>query len=198
VDVEYTVSARNLRLVRGEALFAVEKDQNRPFIVQSDDVGIRAAGTQFNVRQRGQATDISVIKGGVQITPAKKPSVVGNASLNDANAVADSSVGKGEEVRVSGGRIIRLPHRDIDDSISWRERKLTFWNAPLSEVAEEFNRYNHHQIKVEGDAARQVQMSGKFDADQPQDLILYLNRVVNDDTPLSVLPRGDDWVIRAR
>jgi ferric-dicitrate binding protein FerR (iron transport regulator) len=65
-------------------------------------------------------------------------------------------------------------------------------------VAAEFNRYNLHQIRVEDDAAKQIPMSGTFYADQPQVLILYLNRFDNRDTPLRVQPRGDDWVIRAR
>jgi ferric-dicitrate binding protein FerR (iron transport regulator) len=198
VEVEYTVHERNLRLVRGEALFAVQKDQDRPFIVQTDDIGIRAEGTQFNVRQRGHATDISVIQGGVQITPATKSSVVRHTPRAGAHVAGATEITEGQEVRVSHGRLVTLPPRDIGESISWRNGKLIFSNRPLWEVAEEFNRYNRHQIKVEGEAARQIEMSGRFDVDQPQDLILYLNRFVNDETPLSVLPRGDDWVIRAR
>jgi hypothetical protein len=41
-------------------------------------------------------------------------------------------------------------------------------------------------------------MNGTLYADQPQALILYINGFDNKDTPLSVQPRGDDWVIRAR
>jgi transmembrane sensor len=159
-------------------------------------VGIRAAGTQFNVRRRDHATDVSVIEGGVQI----EPPVVRNTDpyTRTETAIPPTQIQAGEEVRVSGGEITRLPQRDVDISISWRRRQLVFSDTPLSDVAAEFNRYNLHQIRVEGDAAQQIPMSGTFYADQPQALILYLNRFDNRDTPLSVQPRGDDWVIRPR
>jgi transmembrane sensor len=200
VEVQYTRDQRKVLLVRGEALFSVARNHNRPFIVQSGDVGIRAAGTQFNVRRRDHATDVSVIEGGVQITPMKEPPVVRNTDpyTRTETAIPPTQIQAGEEVRVSGGKITRLPQRDVDISISWRRRQLVFSDTPLSDVAAEFNRYNLHQIRVEGDAAQQIPMSGTFYADQPQVLILYLNRFDNRDTPLSVQPRGDDWLIRAR
>lgn len=200
VEVQYTRDQRNVLLVRGEALFAVAKDIGRPFNVQSGDVGIRAAGTQFNVRRRDYATDVSVIEGGVQITPTKQPPVVRNSDpfTRTETAITPTKIQAGQEVRVSGGKITRLPQRDVDISISWRRRQLVFSHTPLSDVAAEFNRYNLHHIRVEGDAAQQIPMSGTFYADQPQVLILYINRFENHDTPLSVQPRGDDWVIRAR
>ena len=200
VEVQYTREQRNVLLVRGEALFSVARNLSRPFIVHSGDAGIRAAGTQFNVRLRDHATDVSVIEGGVQITPTKESPVVRNTNsyTRTENATAPTKIQAGEEVRVSEGKVTRLPQRDVDISISWRRRQLVFSDMPLSDVAAEFNRYNRHQIRVEGDAAQQIPMTGTFDADQPQALILYLNRFDNHDTPLSVQPRGEDWVIRAR
>ena len=200
VEVQYTRDQRNVQLVRGEALFSVAKNRSRPFIVKSGDAGIRAAGTQFNVRLRDHATDVSVIEGGVQITPTKEPPVIRNTDPYALTETAKppTNIQAGEEVRVSGGQITKLPQRDVDISISWRRRQLVFSDSPLSDVAAEFNRYNRHQIRVEGNAAQRVPMTATFYADQPQELILYLNRFDNRDTPLSVQPRGDDWVIRAR
>jgi transmembrane sensor len=198
VEIEFTRDKRSVLLVRGEALFSVARNPSRPFIVLSGDVGIRAAGTQFNVRRRDHATDVSVIEGGVQITPTNKPPVVRNADPYARTGTAPTKIKAGEEVRVSGGEITRLPQRDVDISISWRRRQLVFSDTPLSDVAAEFNRYNLHQIRVEDDAVKQIPMTATFYADQPQMLILYLNRFNNHDTPLSVQPSGDDWVIRAR
>ncbi len=198
VEIEFTRDKRSVLLVRGEALFSVARNPSRPFIVLSGDVGIRAAGTQFNVRRRDHATDVSVIEGGVQITPTNKPPVVRNADPYARTGTAPTKIQAGEEVRVSGGEITRLPQRDVDISISWRRRQLVFSDTPLSDVAAEFNRYNLHQIRVEDDAVKQIPMTATFYADQPQALILYLNRFNNHDTPLSVQPSGDDWVIRAR
>jgi len=42
-----------------------------------------------------------------------------------------------------------------------------FHATPLSEIAQEFNRYNRLQIRVEGRDAQQLQFWGVFDADKP-------------------------------
>src|SRR6185312_11131352 len=49
LEVDFSKAVREVRLVRGEALFVVEHDTRRPFIVRSGDTSVRAVGTQFNV-----------------------------------------------------------------------------------------------------------------------------------------------------
>jgi len=67
-------------------------------------------------------------------------------------------------------------------------------NARLADVAEEFNRYNRTKIRIEGDSARDVLLSGIFDADRPQALMLYAAKSAE----FAVEPEGNDWVIRGR
>jgi transmembrane sensor len=82
----------------------------------------------------------------------------------------------------------------VTDALSWRQRRLVFRDAPLADVAAEFNRYNRIQIRIEGSAARGKQLTGIFDADRPQSIILFASK----DESLSVQPDGDNWVIRSR
>jgi len=51
--------------------------------------------------------------------------------------------------------------------LSWRQRRLVFRDATLADIAAEFNRYNHTQIHVEGDAARELRLSGNSRAASP-------------------------------
>ena len=69
-----------------------------------------------------------------------------------------------------------------------------FHDAPLAGVAAEFNRYNVTKIRIEGDAAKETLLSGIFDADRPQALILYLAK----SSEFAVEPVGNDWLIRGR
>jgi len=52
---------------------------------------------------------------------------------------------------------------------------LVFEATPLAEVVWEFNRYNHAQIKVTGQAAI-LQDDGVFNADEPQALLTFLRK----------------------
>ena len=49
VSVRFTHSNRDIRLVRGEALFDVAKDAKRPFTVDANGTSVRAVGTSFTV-----------------------------------------------------------------------------------------------------------------------------------------------------
>lgn len=178
VEVNFSDKARAVRLVRGEALFVVEHDSTRPFTVTAGETSVRAIGTQFNVRRRADGADVAVVEGTVQVT-----------ALDEAQKFA-----AGEEAQVVKGRIAPRANRTVAEAVAWRQRRLVFHDARLADVADEFNRYNKTKIRVEGDAARDIQLSGIFDADRPQALMLYAAK----NAQLTVEPEGNDWVIRGR
>jgi transmembrane sensor len=67
VEVRFTDAAREVNLVRGEALFSVERDVNRPFRVHTGSIQVEALGTQFNVKRRISDTIVSVVEGRVAV-----------------------------------------------------------------------------------------------------------------------------------
>src|SRR5262249_32988482 len=141
---------------------------------------VRAVGTQFNVRHRPQGVEVAVIEGMVQVA-APDPA-------------SSKRLAAGEQVRVSGRLIEPQKGASVSDVLAWRQRRLVFHHAPLADGAAEFNRYNRTKIRIEGEAAQGIRLSGIFDADRPQALMLYAAR--NDQ--LAVEPQGGDWVIRGQ
>src|SRR3546814_16376519 len=57
----------------------------------------------------------------------------------------------------------RAPER-VADALAWRDGMLKFDQAPLSEVATEFNRYNRRQIVVTDPDAAAIRIGGTFQA----------------------------------
>jgi ferric-dicitrate binding protein FerR (iron transport regulator) len=204
VQVDFSRQFRNIRLMKGEALFMVEHDAARPFIVSAGTASVRAVGTEFNVRRREQSTEVAVVEGVVQVsstseTPVTtKNAVSGNstsAALQDVGATPGAlRLGAGEKAQVSSSGMKVSANHDIENVMSWRQRRLNFRETPLEDVAAEFNRYNHTQIRIEGAAAQNMQMTGIFDADHPQAIILYAQKIET----LSVEADGDNWIIRSR
>jgi transmembrane sensor len=185
VEVQFDKQGRDVWLERGEALFVVEHDASRPFIVHAGDSQVRAVGTQFDVYRRDNATTVSVVEGVVQIA------TVNTSRLTSANP---TRVTAGEGADVHAGQVTAHPLQNVASAASWRERRLVFTDAPLSEVAHEFNRYNRTRVRVEGAAGNRLRLTGIFDADRPQALILYALK----SNTLDVVPDGNDWVIRER
>lgn len=187
VEIRYSEQVRELRLMEGEALFTVQRDGRRPFVVHAGNAVIRALGTQFNVHRRARDITIAVISGAVQITadePHSTPSVDLKPTRLDA----------GQEARIATGGKISRTDPDVSTALAWRERRMVFKGETLEAVAMEFNRYNRRQIRVEGEAARGKLLSGTFDADDPDSLILFLRKL--DD--LEVESGGEGLVIRSR
>jgi transmembrane sensor len=217
VKVDFTKTQRHIELTRGEALFAVEHDPGRPFVVTASGVNIRAVGTQFNVRRRSDSTDVTVVEGVVQVTAAGDGAAVPPAASDSAHptsplpSVSETRIGgedspagagsseamptrlaAGEELLVSSGHLNKHTRPNVAEALSWRERRLVFQDTPLADVAAEFNRYNLRKIRVEGPI--EMELTGAFDADRPTALILYAIK----QTSLDVQQDGDNWVIRAK
>lgn len=172
VEVRYTESAREVRLIQGEALFTVERDVNRPFRVLADGILVEALGTQFNVYQRGSDTIVSVVEGRVALvgptdnrpseasavssltgTPTGQetgekmqsgvPSHIPFEGGRQAPAGAVAVVSAGEEAIVSvDGAIDQHTIENVSSATAWRQRQLFFNNTPLADVAAEVARYN--------------------------------------------------------
>lgn len=183
VEVDFSRQARNVRLVRGEALFVVERDSSRPFTVTAGDTSVRALGTQFNVRRQAEGAEVAVVEGTVQVT-----------TMDEEAGFPAQKLVAGEEAEVIKGKIAPSGRQSVAEALAWRQRRLVFHDARLEDMATEFNRYNVTKIRVEGDTAKEILLSGVFDADRPQALVLYAAR----SSELAVEPAGNDWVIRGR
>ncbi len=198
VEVDFSKNLREIRLTRGEALFVVEHESSRPFVVNTGSADVLAVGTQFNVRRLAAGTDITVIEGVVQVDALGESEPAGNvdpvAHGLSVTAVAPTRLSAGEGARVSRGQVVSRTATTAGDALAWRQRRLIFHDARLADVAEEFNRYNHTKIRIKGEAAQDILLTGIFDADRPQALMLYAAK--ND--ALAVEPQGSDWVIRAK
>ncbi len=76
INVRYGAERRVLQLLRGEILVQTAQDsQRRPFLVETEAGTVRAIGTRFTVRERGDAlVDVGVLHGAVELQPVDAPS----------------------------------------------------------------------------------------------------------------------------
>lgn len=187
--VRFDSKAREVDLQRGEALFKVAHDTQRPFRVRTRDAVVRAVGTQFNVYARIEGTTVSVLEGKIQIT-ANGPAIATGTNI------VPTALKTGESAEIAhDGKIDRKEHADVSSAVAWRQRRVVFDNAPLEELVREFNRYNlSPQLRVEGITAGARHYSGDFDANDPESLATLLSR----ESDLSIERRGDDIIIKQR
>jgi len=73
MHVRFSQNQRSVELLEGQVLFHVAKDIQRPFIVRSDDLRVRAVGTQFDINRRSAGTTVTVVEGRVAVYRAEAP-----------------------------------------------------------------------------------------------------------------------------
>jgi transmembrane sensor len=153
---------RRVTLERGRVFFRVAKDANRPFTVEADRTLVRVVGTAFGIEQKDQSTVVTVSEGKVAAhrRDEKKSEVL---------LVADQQL---TVQRSRAGQLVR--NIDSARALAWTEGRLVFDSAPLGEVVDEFNRYNHVRLRVEDSQLASRPVSGVFNASDPETLLAFI------------------------
>jgi transmembrane sensor len=189
VRIRYSTQERDVDLLQGQALFHVAKNPARPFLVSTATTQVRAVGTEFDVYQKQGGTVVSVVEGRVAVQLRSKAagndttglSPVAAAHQDEAGARQPGSRGNaaiflaaGEQVLVTTKTMRKADHPNITIATSWTQRQLEFESASLSEVAEEFNRYNERQLVIEDPALYDFHITGVFSSSDPGSLVRFL------------------------
>src|ERR1700733_7666937 len=201
VAVRLGTHAREVRLLRGEALFHVAHDPSRPFLVSTDDAVVQAVGTQFDVYRRDDSTVVAVLEGRVNVTTAAPaPTASGSAAAPVAGrgaprTAAVRSLGARQEAQASHeGSVSIRELNNVSDTVAWRERRLIFRDQTLEQIVGEFNRYRAHPIRLQGSGVSGRVYTGVFDADDADSLLQVLAR----DPALAVEREGEATLVRLR
>jgi len=163
ISVRITRSAREVRLIRGEALFVVEKDTERPFTVSMGDTVVRAVGTAFVVRNiKDEPAQVLVGEGAVDMY---RRSVEGTAPLRvpaNARAVALEVPSPSVKMLEEG-----LDPALVARQLAWREGMISFDGQSLKQAAAEFKRYSDVDIVIDDPAVARLTVLGLFAANNP-------------------------------
>jgi transmembrane sensor len=165
--VRFSKNERLVELSRGQALFEVFKDPSRPFVVMSEGAHVKAVGTQFDVHHREQGIVVTVVEGRVAVTPSPAP---GPSFAQPLYLVA------GERVTLGSNVPPRTERANIDNAVAWTHRRLIFDDTPLTEVIEEFNRYNVRRFVIADASLEGFHIRGTFDANKPERLVTFLSQ----------------------
>lgn len=170
IRTRYTDSQRSIDLLEGQALFRVAPDAARPFIVNVDNMRVRAVGTQFDVNKRSSGTVVTVVEGRVSILSPSR-------SEPSQSGAEGSLLSAGEQATVlpaAPQRSLRPRPANLAAATAWTQRRLVFDASSLAEVVEEFNRYNTRSMIIVDAELGSFPISGTFSSTNPDSLIRFL------------------------
>jgi len=196
--VRFTDLRRSVFLDRGATLFRVAKNPHRPFIVETNHTLVRAVGTAFGVEQRGREVVVTVAEGKVAVQDENAPAAAhpahpratgGSSGLPNPEHAFEPSIEPliltaGQQVAVPGtGGMGAVRKVDSERELAWASGRLVFEHTTIDEVVQTFNRYNRLQLTVIDSVLGHRQISGVFDASDPESFLAFLTSV----TPVRVI-----------
>jgi transmembrane sensor len=155
IVVRYRAGKRQVKLVKGEALFEVAADPDRPFVLTAGDRQVEAQGSAFNVRLDDEAVQVIVAKGTVEVAERE---AFGGAS--DQARLQAGIVGVyGDD----GGLSRSIAPSRIDQALAWRRGQIALNGQTLQNAVAEFNRYSDERKLVVADPSiAGYQLGGYF------------------------------------
>lgn len=151
--------ARKVKLV-GEAYFIVNHDEKKPFIITTDEAYVKVTGTEFNIKNRHDAEEISVwvTKGSVQfgIYTSATESIV---------------LKKGDAGKYNKAKQILIYEQNPDfNNVAWKTKHLEFENETLEKVSCKLEEVYFIEFEIE-EGLKSRKISATYDK-QPLEMLL--------------------------
>ncbi len=152
LQVKFDDHQRLIALETGEAYFDIEPDPaGRAFVVVAGEAQIRAVGTEFNILNSVAGVTVDVLEGVVEV----------GSRNGEAGAAAQLSQG-GQITVARDGDVSDIKPADARRINAWRDGRLEFASAPLSEAIAEFNRYSDVELALADSSIGALTISGSF------------------------------------
>jgi len=174
----FTGDSREVRLT-GEGYFDVAHNPEKPFIVKTGKLNVKALGTAFNVwaYPENDAVQTTLVNGKVVLESVEKEGII--------KTICPMTPGQHVNCNVKTGTV-SSSEGNIEKYIAWKEGKLIFDETTILEVAEKLGRMFNVSIEVD-DNIKDYTYTVTFE-DEPLFQILELMTVA---TPVryKALPR---------
>jgi len=161
VVVRYRHGVREVKLVRGEAVFEAAKDA-RPFLIKAANAVMQAdASTEMAVRLRSDGAAVTVKRGAVDLDP--EPAERKDELRLKAGVTAIYSS--------AGSRSRAVSDSEIDRALAWRQGAIALNGQSLEQAVAEFNRYNRQQISISDPSISGLRLAGYFQTTEPKSFV---------------------------
>ena len=175
VDTAFSPRERRIQLHHGEMLVTTgPENPRRHFVVDTRFGRLVALGTQFNVRQYENHTQVAVLEGAVE--------------AHAARGGPPRRVESGQQTRLVATRV-DTPSPLQDAAVAWREGKLVARDMRVADLVEEIGRYRPGFTLCDA-AVADLTISGVFSTWDTDRALQSLA----DSLPVALSYRTDYWV----
>lgn len=134
--------------LEGEAYFEVASDKDRPFIVETNEMAVRALGTSFNVKSYEDENSASTVlrTGRVEVTTDSDCLILNP----NEKIVFNKQTGHAQKSSID----------NATDYINWKYNELTFNGETFENIAHTLERYYNTRIIFESESLKKYRFTG--------------------------------------
>lgn len=159
IQVAFQNNRRIVTLTRGGALFDVQPDASRPFVVRMDGGAVEVLGTVFDVLRQGDGFAVTVLEGRVSVSADVDGPVPNKAVVLTSNQSADVNT-----------QLASITSYAVDavSATAWQRGQLIYKDALLGEVLEDINRYSLSPLSLQTRELEAMTFTGVLTIEAPE------------------------------
>ena len=169
-SITYVLTAQHVRQVKlkGAAHFEVVHNNEKPFVIEVNEVLIKDIGTAFDVKALPESdlVEVSVDEGEVQF-------------YTESNAGLRLIKGEKATYNKLSKAFIKLSPSASDNTFNGLTRQFNFENTPLSDVVEELNAAYNSNIRLENSKIGACRLSVSFNNEKLDLLLSVIAETLN-------------------
>lgn len=164
----------------GEAFFDVEKNPERTFEINTNDVKVIVHGTSFNVCENNGTTTVTVTSGIVEVVSKK-----------DGESV---KITKDQELTYkSSEKGFNIKNVSNFNNIAWKLKEFEFNDTELGDIMSQLSNAYGFDYKFENDECAHHRISGTFANQSAESIINILNQTLDE---TSIVKTADGYTVQ--
>lgn len=180
IHVSYSTEVRYVFLKKGEAIFDVAHESNRPFIVSTERTEVVAIGTVFSVNSNENFCEVYVTEGKVKLN---EKGTNEDCLESHVNLILELSAGQKASVPVATFNpqfeVEFFSPQEYAKKMFWKNQIIDMVSAPLYEIIDEFNKHNETQIYIQDENLREIRMSVSVKPGNQEEFLRLLEMTLN-------------------
>jgi transmembrane sensor len=165
IALSFAAHERRVRLLAGEAFFAVKADAGRPFKVEARNVETTVLGTRFDVLMDGDGVVVAVEEGSVSV-----------GVLAATGAI--TRLQPGQSVRMTRAGAPHAGSKPPQLTASWRHGQLYLQDQTLREAIDRLSGYFSGSIVLADAALGDLQVTGAYNLRDPEEALRGMAEVL--------------------
>lgn len=184
---DFDQDTRQVELLEGEALFDVAHNADKPFLVSSDSTTVEVLGTQFTVNKSSNYISVALLRGKVNVRQITDTNIL--PFLEKEKTV---TLEPAQTVAVVNGALMRPQAQKIEQMADWVDGKRSYFDAPLSLVIADINRYSATPVHIVDPAIQNLPVTLVFGLNQIDSILQSLPKIL----PVTLSKGPNGTVIR--